>query len=76
MKVGLHGEPEIWCLYPKRLSYSLDFGGHSTLIPEGEEVLNDRIAKNHIYAAISKLGKIRCVTLERLDVSMLLFFCD
>ncbi len=64
VKVRLYREPIIRCLYPKRFSGPLNFRGHSALVLEGEQVLDHRIAKNHIQAVISELSEIPGVTGE------------
>jgi hypothetical protein len=72
----LHGKPEIWRLHPKRFSDPSDLRSHSALVLKGEKVLDNRIAKNHVNAVVTKFREIRRVTRERMNVRMLLFFRD
>jgi hypothetical protein len=54
----------------------LDFRGHSTLILEREQMLDDRITKNYVHAAVTELSDIPRVTSERSYARVPLFFCD
>jgi hypothetical protein len=76
MKVRLHGEPEIWCLYPKRFSDALNFRGHPALVLERKQVLDYRITKNYIYIAVAELDEIGRVAGERFYVRVPLLFCN
>lgn len=76
VKVRLYREPIIRRLYPKRFSDALNFPCHLALVFEREQVLDDRIAKNHVQAAIVELSEIPGVTGEWGYVGVPLFFCD
>ena len=76
MEVRLYRKPIIRRLHPKRFSDTLNFPCHLALILEREQVFDDRIAKNHVQAAIAELSEIPGVAGEWGYVRMPLLFCD
>lgn len=74
MKVRFHREPEVGRLHPEGPADPLNFRCHTALVLEGKQMLDHGVAERNVKAAIAELGKIGCVTSDRLDVLMPLLF--
>jgi len=74
MKVRFHWKPEIGGLNPECLAHSSHFRRHPTLILEGEQVLDHRVAECDVETGVAELREVGCVTRERLYIVMSLLF--
>jgi len=70
----LHGKPEVRRLDPVGSSDSLRLRGHATLVFEGKQMLDDRVAENNIEASVAELAEVHRVSDEGPDVFVLLLF--
>jgi len=74
VEVRLHGKPEVRRLNPERLADSLDLQGHTALVLESEQMLNNGVTEGDVEATVAELAQICCVTGDWFDIFVPLLF--